>query len=192
MASRASDIDSRRFQERFGGASSFVRRAVALVLAASFAVAPIAQAQLPTLGDTSDMTASVERKLGERIARELYRDPDYIDDPVLDEYVQSLWKRLLVAARARGELTAELDERFAWQVLLGKDRSINAFALPKWQQDGLRDNLPRQDARKELRDRLYRSKLDSERLYTLVYLATGDEDVALQAQADFERSRPAT
>ena len=49
---------------------------------------------------------------------------------MLDEYVQDIWKRLLAAARARGELTAELDERFAWQVLLGKDRSINAFALP--------------------------------------------------------------
>jgi predicted Zn-dependent protease len=30
----------------------------------------------------------------------------------------------------RGELTPELDERFAWQVLLGKDRTINAFAVP--------------------------------------------------------------
>jgi predicted Zn-dependent protease len=93
-------------------------------------VAAPAQAQLPTLGDTSELNASTERKLGERIARELFRDPDYIDDPVLDEYVQEVWKRLLAAARARGELTAELDDRFAWQVLLGKDRSINAFALP--------------------------------------------------------------
>ncbi|MDB5874100.1 MAG: hypothetical protein JWQ07_3542 [Ramlibacter sp.] len=89
-----------------------------------------AQAQLPTLGDTSEMTSSAERKLGERIARELYRDPDYIDDPVLDEYVLEIWTRLLAAARARGELTAELDDRFAWTVLLGKDRVINAFALP--------------------------------------------------------------
>lgn len=89
-----------------------------------------ALAQLPTLGDTSEMTSSTERKLGERIARELFRDPDYIDDPLLAEYVQSLWQPLLAAARTRGELTAELDERFAWQVLLGKDRSINAFALP--------------------------------------------------------------
>lgn len=87
-------------------------------------------AQLPTLGDTSEMTTAEERKLGERIARELYRDPDYIDDPVLVEHVQSLWQPLLAAARARGDLTGELDERFAWQVLLGKDRSINAFALP--------------------------------------------------------------
>jgi predicted Zn-dependent protease len=89
-----------------------------------------AQAQLPTLGDTSEMNASAERKLGEKIARELYRDPDYIEDAVLDEYVLDIWTRLLAAARARGEITAELDERFAWTVLLGKDRSINAFTLP--------------------------------------------------------------
>ena len=76
------------------------------------------------------MSVSAERKLGERVARELYRDPDYIDDPVLDEYVLDIWNRLLAAARARGELTAELDDRFAWQVLLGKDRVINAFAVP--------------------------------------------------------------
>jgi predicted Zn-dependent protease len=68
--------------------------------------------------------------LGESIARELFRDPDYIEDPVLDEYVRDIWQPLLDAARARGELTAELDERFAWQVLLGKDRIVNAFALP--------------------------------------------------------------
>ncbi|HMA08460.1 MAG TPA: M48 family metalloprotease, partial [Ramlibacter sp.] len=89
-----------------------------------------ARAQLPTLGDTSEMNSSTERKLGERIARELYRDPDYLDDPVLDDYILGIWTRLLAAARARGELTPELDNRFAWQVLLGKDRIVNAFALP--------------------------------------------------------------
>lgn len=89
-----------------------------------------AAAQLPTLGDGSEMSSSAERRLGEKIARELYRDPDYIDDPVLVEYVRGIWEPLLQAARARGELTSELDERFAWQVLLGKDRSVNAFALP--------------------------------------------------------------
>ena len=99
--------------------------AAALLLAAS-----VSTAQLPTLGDTSEMTSSAERKLGESIARELFRDPDYIEDPVLDEYVRDIWQPLLDAARARGELTAELDERFAWQVLLGKDRIVNAFALP--------------------------------------------------------------
>ncbi|HSH89909.1 MAG TPA: M48 family metalloprotease [Ramlibacter sp.] len=105
--------------------------AAAVWLAVGLLLAPtLAPAQLPTLGDGSDMTTITERKLGERIARELFRDPDYIDDPVLDEYVLDIWKKLLAAARIRGELTSELDERFAWQVLLGKDRTINAFAVP--------------------------------------------------------------
>jgi predicted Zn-dependent protease len=103
---------------------------LAALLAGWLAVGPPAHAQLPTLGDGSEMSSASERRLGERIARELYRDPDYIDDPVLVEYVRSIWEPLLHAARVRGELSAELDERFAWQVLLGKDRSVNAFALP--------------------------------------------------------------
>lgn len=90
----------------------------------------VAQAGLPTLGDHSELTTSAERRLGDRIIRELYRDPDYIDDPVLSEYVQSLWQPLMAAARTRGELSPELDERFAWEILLGKDRTVNAFALP--------------------------------------------------------------
>ncbi|HXD40332.1 MAG TPA: M48 family metalloprotease [Ramlibacter sp.] len=104
--------------------------AALLALACALPASRLAQAQLPTLGDTSEMISSEERKLGERVARELYRDPDYIDDLILDEYIHDIWQRLLDAARARGELTAELDDRFAWQVLLGKDRIINAFALP--------------------------------------------------------------
>jgi hypothetical protein len=44
--------------------------------------------------------------------------------------VQGIWQPLLAAARARGELSPELDERFAWEVLLGRDRTVNAFALP--------------------------------------------------------------
>jgi len=106
------------------------RRLVAALVAAAVLCPPPAAAQLPTLGDGSEMSSASERRLGERIARELYRDPDYIDDPVMVEYVRSIWEPLLHAARARGELSAELDERFAWQVLLGKDRSVNAFALP--------------------------------------------------------------
>jgi predicted Zn-dependent protease len=106
------------------------RSVVAIVLGSLILLHPPAFAQLPTLGDSSDMNVSAERKLGESVARELYRDPDYIDDPLLSEYVQGIWERLLAAARKRGELTPELEERFAWEVLLGKDRSINAFAVP--------------------------------------------------------------
>ena len=85
---------------------------------------------LPNLGDNTDMTPAAERRIGDRVARELYRDPDYIDDPILQEYVQNIWTRLMESARRRGELQPELDEAYAWQILMGKDRSINAFALP--------------------------------------------------------------
>ncbi len=87
-------------------------------------------AALPYLGEAGDMGPAAERRLGDSIVRALYRDPDYIDDPVVTEYVQGIWQPLLEAARLRGDLPAELDEHFAWQILTGKDRTVNAFALP--------------------------------------------------------------
>jgi predicted Zn-dependent protease len=85
---------------------------------------------LPSLGDNLELSAGAERRLGDRIAASIYRDPDYIDDPVLVDYMQGIWQSLMAAARARGELNTELDERFAWGLFLIRDRSINAFALP--------------------------------------------------------------
>ncbi|WP_027017017.1 M48 family metalloprotease [Comamonas composti] len=118
--------------------SSVSRRLRTLVLTlgiaatACQALLPVhAQPRLPTLGDGGGATTtSEERRLGDRIIRELYRDPDYLDDPVLQEYVEGIWLHLVNAARERGELSPELEERFAWEILLGRDRSINAFALP--------------------------------------------------------------
>src|SRR6478735_3239038 len=94
-----------------------LRSLCATFLIASQVLLPVpalAQMQqiLPGMGDGGEMTASAERHLGDQIARELYRDTDYIDDPVIAAYVQDIWQRLLAAARARGELTPELDERF--------------------------------------------------------------------------------
>ena len=85
---------------------------------------------LPQLGDGADMSPAAERRLGDRIARELYRDPDYIDDPVIMDYVQRLWLPLLAAAKQRGDMPLALEDQFAWEILLGRDRSVNAFALP--------------------------------------------------------------
>ncbi len=109
--------------------SSRWRPVATAALALAVALAPV-HAQLPQLGGNGDLSVNAERRIGEKIARELYRDPDYIDDPIIVEYVQGIWQRLLDSARRRGELTPELDERFAWQVMLGKDREVNAFALP--------------------------------------------------------------
>ncbi len=91
-----------------------------------------AQVNLPALGDTAsdDFNLGTERKLGDQIMREIRRDPDYIDDPVLLEYLQSLWQPLLTAARQRGDINADVDQRFAWEPFLVRDRSVNAFALP--------------------------------------------------------------
>lgn len=87
-------------------------------------------ASLPSLGDGFELSVLKERRIGDRIAVSVYRDPDYVDDPVLVDYVQGIWQPLMSAARARGELNAELDQRFAWEMFLVRDRSVNAFALP--------------------------------------------------------------
>ncbi|RZJ15469.1 MAG: peptidase M48 [Acidovorax sp.] len=122
----------REFQQKWPAA--LITKAVAAIfLVANSALhspVAIAQTALPTLGDSSDLTTSAERRLGDRIIRELYRDPDYIDDAVVADYVQGIWQPLVAAAKARGELSPELDERFAWEILLGRDRTVNAFALP--------------------------------------------------------------
>ena len=105
---------------------------VLLAIQIASPVASTAQAAgLPTLGDgASSLTTGEERRLGDSIIKELYRDPDYLDDPVLQEYVEGIWLHLQDAARKSGELSPELEERFAWTLILGKDRQVNAFALP--------------------------------------------------------------
>ncbi len=85
---------------------------------------------LPSLGDSGEMTLGDERRIGDQIARTIYRDPDYLDDPLLDGYLQDLWRPLLASAQARGELPPDADQRYAWRLLLLRDPSVNAFALP--------------------------------------------------------------
>ena len=104
--------------------------ALSLLLTPVWSQLPNSASNLPALGDGADMTLSAERKLGDRIARELYRDPDYLEDPILDEYLHNIWQPLVKGAQARGEMSPELQERFAWKILIGRDRSVNAFALP--------------------------------------------------------------
>lgn len=109
----------------------------AVVLAAALAGAwpvatPLAQVRLPALGDSvsEDFDILAERRLGDRIMREVRRDPAYLDDPVLLEYVVSLWDPLLAAAKARGEIGEDQRNAFAWEAFLVGERPVNAFALP--------------------------------------------------------------
>ena len=55
---------------------------------------------LPDLGDVSaaSLSESQERTIGNRIMREVYADPSYMDDPEPTDYVTSVGQRLLAAA----------------------------------------------------------------------------------------------
>jgi predicted Zn-dependent protease len=88
---------------------------------------------LPALGDPTgaDFGLNVERRLGDRIMREIRVDPDYLDDPVLLDYLQTtIWQPLVAEDRKLGNITPELDEHFAWEPFLVRDKEVNAFALP--------------------------------------------------------------
>ena len=91
-----------------------------------------AQNQLPALGDpaSDDFSIATEHQLGAEIIREIRADPDYLDDPILLEYIQSLWQPLVAQARVRGNLSADIDQRLAWEPFLVRDKEVNAFALP--------------------------------------------------------------
>ena len=85
---------------------------------------------LPHLGDGQTMSLSAERRIGDHMARAIFRDPDYLDDPVLGDYLASLWRPLIEAAQRRGELSPEMAERFAWRLMISRDNTVNAFAMP--------------------------------------------------------------
>jgi predicted Zn-dependent protease len=109
--------------------------AACLSVAAAFAFAsptetyrkPPDNVNLPTLGDASreDLSPVVERKLGEEIMNEIRRDPDYLDDDPLLEYLNNFGGNLVAAAPgARG------DANINFGFFAVRDPMINAFALP--------------------------------------------------------------
>ena len=107
--------------------------ALSALLATSWpATAPLAQVRLPALGDSvsEEFDILAERRLGERIMRDIRRDPAYLDDPVLLEYLHGLFNPLLSAARSRGEIGQDLDSTYSFETFLVGERPVNAFALP--------------------------------------------------------------
>jgi hypothetical protein len=70
----------------FASKSSSWRQRVGVVGLCAILMSPSAsmhaQTRLPNLGDGTEVPLGVERRLGESIAREIYRDPDYLDDPI--------------------------------------------------------------------------------------------------------------
>ena len=80
-------------------------------------------APLPDLGDagTSELTLQDERRLGETVMRDIRRDPQYLDDPEIAEYLNSIGGRLVNAAPGA---------RQDFEFFAIRESSINAFALP--------------------------------------------------------------
>ena len=86
---------------------------------------PQASAQtLPELGDTSGalLPPALERKIGEQAMREIrFREPSYLDDPELAEYVNEVGRRVVAS-------TSDAQQDFEFFVV--RDNTINAFAMP--------------------------------------------------------------
>jgi predicted Zn-dependent protease len=79
--------------------------------------------KLPDLGDGSAAVISPaqERKLGEDFMRRARRQLAFLDDPEINEYIQTLGQRLVAASEGAGR-----DFRF----FVVRDPTINAFAVP--------------------------------------------------------------
>jgi len=95
-------------------------RSLALVFLLSF---PTHALELPDLGEVSRVTLSEsnEDRVGREIMRQIRDSTEYLDDPVLTEYLNALGDRLAAASPEPGR---------QFELFPVRDASINAFALP--------------------------------------------------------------
>jgi predicted Zn-dependent protease len=96
-----------------------------LLVAVCIAMAPRAWGQqLPDLGSAGDATLSpqLERRLGESLMRDIrFREPSYVDDAEVSEYLATLGSRLAQASPGA---------RQDFEFFAIRDATINAFAMP--------------------------------------------------------------
>ena len=78
---------------------------------------------LPDLGEIErrGLSVNAERRLGERIMVEIRRDPAYLDDPVLLDYLHSVWQPLVKAGRDRGDIGADMDAVYPFEAFLVRE-----------------------------------------------------------------------
>ncbi|TWG84251.1 putative Zn-dependent protease [Cupriavidus gilardii J11] len=90
--------------------------------------------QLPDMGDpsTAALSPDMEKRLGDRIMRDIRRDPQYVNDALLADYLNALGYRLVQAARRQNLAGTGGGGTFAtgYELFAVRDRTINAFALP--------------------------------------------------------------
>lgn len=78
---------------------------------------------LPRLGDAggAELPPETERRIGESIMSDLRREEALLDDPELDDYLNSFASKLTATRPAQG---------LRFEFFLLRDASLNAFALP--------------------------------------------------------------
>lgn len=88
--------------------------------------ASLAHAQpagLPDLGESSadELSPRLERRLGEAIMAQSLNDPDYIDDPDISQYLNTM------ASNLSAHVPSDTQKIYVFPV---RDASVNAFAMP--------------------------------------------------------------
>lgn len=105
------------------GLASLLLAATVFVAGAPLAQAEVSQDQLPEMGTAAQATLSVddENRIGRMVMRELRESGAILEDPEIDEYIQSLGLRLSSLAQ---------DGSRDFNFFVVRDNAINAFALP--------------------------------------------------------------
>ena len=101
-------------------------RSVVLSLTLALAIASSAMAladDLPDLGESarSDLSPQLERRLGESIMNDIrQREPSYVDDPEINDYLNRLGRRLVEASQ---------NPTGDFHFFAIRDNTVNAFAM---------------------------------------------------------------
>lgn len=93
------------------------------MLVQTVAAQPLAN-RLPDLGDPAQeaLSAAQEKRIAEEVMREVrFREPSYLDDPEVEEYLAALGRTLTSTPVTQGE---------GYQFFVLRDSTINAFAMP--------------------------------------------------------------
>lgn len=99
------------------------RSALALAAALALVAAPVSANELPDLGESAraEFSPQLERKIGERIMNEIrLREPSYVDDPEVNDYLERLGARLV---QASGNPSGD------FHFFAVRDNTVNAFAM---------------------------------------------------------------
>ena len=98
-------------------------RAVLLAVVSIAGACPASAADLPDLGESArtEFSPQVERRIGETIMNEIrLREPSYVDDPEINDYLNGLGRRLV-------EASANPAGDFSFFAI--RDNTVNAFAM---------------------------------------------------------------